>query len=181
MACCSAMNTSTSSTTTSTPGKRQMDYSSHHEMSVKRKRTGTMFTTKTTTNATSSLIDTNAQKTSPFNFMMSNDQSNENLMERIKDEAKRLIKRKQIQHVDTNETNTSQNLLSKSDVPLFTLAQVNTICDKLVKEHEDKLKEKYDLILSQKLNEQYDTFVKFTHDQIQKKFTQHDLQFSYVS
>lgn len=40
----------------------------------------------------------------------------------------------------------------------------------MLKEQETQIREEYDQILHLKLSEQYDAFVKFTYDQIQKKF-----------
>jgi hypothetical protein len=40
----------------------------------------------------------------------------------------------------------------------------------MLKERESQIREEYDRILNMKLCEQYDTFVKFTYDQIQKRF-----------
>ena len=59
---------------------------------------------------------------------------------------------------------------SRRDQPLFTFRQVNLICERLLKERETSLRDEYDQVLSSKLAEQYDTFVKFTYDQIQKRF-----------
>ena len=40
----------------------------------------------------------------------------------------------------------------------------------MMAEKEESLRREYEAVLSSKLAEQYDTFVKFTHDQIQKNF-----------
>ena len=40
----------------------------------------------------------------------------------------------------------------------------------MLKEQETRIREEYDQILNLKLAEQYDAFVKFTYDQIQKRF-----------
>jgi hypothetical protein len=40
----------------------------------------------------------------------------------------------------------------------------------MLKERESQIREEYDHVLNTKLSEQYDTFVKFTYDQIQKRF-----------
>lgn len=40
----------------------------------------------------------------------------------------------------------------------------------MLKEREDTLREQYDAVLTTKLAEQYDAFVKFTYDQIQRRF-----------
>lgn len=44
------------------------------------------------------------------------------------------------------------------------------ICERMLKEREDKLREQYDHVLTTKLAEQYDAFVKFTYDQIQRRY-----------
>lgn len=44
------------------------------------------------------------------------------------------------------------------------------ICESMLKEREDSLREQYDAVLTTKLAEQYDAFVKFTYDQIQRRF-----------
>lgn len=76
-------------------------------------------------------------------------------------------------------TKTSFNSLSHNDVPLFSMNQVNMICERMLKEREQHIREQYDKILTQKLSEQYDAFVKFTHEQIQRRFE--NSQCSYVS
>jgi hypothetical protein len=70
-------------------------------------------------------------------------------------------------------------MLSHNDLPLFSMNQVNQICERMMKEREQLIREEYDKILTQKLNEQYDAFVKFTHEQIQRRFE--TSQCTYVS
>ncbi|XP_019851260.1 PREDICTED: akirin-2-like isoform X2 [Amphimedon queenslandica] len=65
------------------------------------------------------------------------------------------------------------------DQPLFTMKQVTMICQRMLKEREETLKAEYDKILSAKLLEQYDAFVKFSHDQVERRFA--ESAFSYVS
>jgi hypothetical protein len=48
--------------------------------------------------------------------------------------------------------------------------QVGLICERMLKERESQIREEYDRVLNTKLSEQYDAFVKFTYDQIQKRF-----------
>ena len=54
--------------------------------------------------------------------------------------------------------------------PLFTLKQVGLICERLLRDQEESIRQEYDKVLQDRLAEQYDTFVKFTYDQIQKRF-----------
>jgi hypothetical protein len=170
-----------------------------------------------------------------LNSLNLNEDKNE-LMERIKHEAKRLIKRKQVNlsAVQTSSTSTTPNennannakpsadvvaiapagksvlhtstntslnektseaklaekpstskegcskaALNHNDLPIFSMNQVNVICERMMKEREKLIREQYDKILAQKLSEQYDAFVKFTHEQIQRRFE--SSQCSYVS
>lgn len=50
------------------------------------------------------------------------------------------------------------------------VAQVQMICESMLKEREESLREQYDAVLTTKLAEQYDAFVKFTYDQIQRRY-----------
>jgi hypothetical protein len=213
MACCSTIfpNTSQSPPVTSIK-KRSLDYD--YVKSTKRRKNGTMFTLLPTVNSSitsqTDVINANETQPSPFDLINNNQQQQQvynkelknQLDKRIKEEATRLIRRKQLsfqqqqlqqqqqqqqeqQHegsqliLNDEIDETIKTKMTKTDLPLFTLEQVNSICEKLCKEREERVKEKYDLILSQKLNEQYDTFVRFTHDQLHKKFERQ--QFSYVS
>ncbi|XP_023695124.1 akirin-2-like isoform X2 [Paramormyrops kingsleyae] len=68
---------------------------------------------------------------------------------------------------------------TRKEQPLFTLRQVGMICERLLNEREDKVREEYEEILTSKLAEQYDAFVKFTHDQLMRRFGEQPS--SYVS
>ncbi|KAG5266023.1 hypothetical protein AALO_G00248970 [Alosa alosa] len=68
---------------------------------------------------------------------------------------------------------------SRKEQPLFTLRQVGMICERLIKEREEKVREEYEEMMTSKLAEQYDTFVKFTHDQLMRRFEEQPA--SYVS
>ncbi|XP_071502747.1 akirin-2-like [Diadema setosum] len=65
------------------------------------------------------------------------------------------------------------------DQPMFTLKQVILICERMLKEQETRIREEYDRVLTCKLAEQYDAFVKFNQDQIQRRFSASSM--SYVS
>ncbi|NP_001089245.1 akirin-1A [Xenopus laevis] len=64
----------------------------------------------------------------------------------------------------------SPGSLVKKDQPTFSLRQVGILCERLLKDHEDKIREEYEQILNIKLAEQYESFVKFTHDQIMRRY-----------
>ncbi|XP_061435453.1 akirin-2-like [Lethenteron reissneri] len=63
--------------------------------------------------------------------------------------------------------------------PLLTLRQVALICERAVREREDSLREEYEGVLTSKLSEQYDAFVKFNHDQMLRRYGERPA--SYVS
>lgn len=79
-------------------------------------------------------------------------------------------------------SNTLFNALSpnKRDIPLFTFKQVSMICERMLKERESQIREQYNSVLTCKMAEQYEAFLKFNHDQIQKRFSG-DSVASYVS
>jgi hypothetical protein len=153
------------------------------DASINKRRKYHLNSTMYTTPKSSHKLISDHGNASPFpnpTMFNNNNNNNEQLMERIRSEAKRLIRRRQCQQSPTTQPIAPDASSTTSDAtPLFTMAQVNTICEKLLHEREAVLREQYDLILSQKLNEQYDAFVKFTHEQIQKKFE--NSQFAYVS
>lgn len=81
--------------------------------------------------------------------------------------------RNELQRANDNNCNNSNN-----DPLVLTIRQTQTICEKLIKDREQKLREEYDRILASKLAEQYDTFVRYTHDHIEKSISH---QSSYLS
>ncbi|XP_054653033.1 akirin-2-like [Dunckerocampus dactyliophorus] len=122
--------------------------------------------------------------------------SAEQILNSIKQEYKRIQKRK---HLDAggyqtadcccspesppqstmSATSSGGSSPSRKEQPLFTLKQVGMICERLLKEREEKVREEYEETMTSKLAEQYDTFVKFTHDQLMRRFGEQPA--SYVS
>lgn len=101
----------------------------------------------------------------------------------LNDDINHIIKNEMIHNrtaqVDHHNRSTSTNL---NDPPVFTARQTRIICEKIIKEREQKLREEYDKILISKLSEQYDTFVKYTHDHIEKRYNESNShQSSYLS
>ncbi|XP_037935989.1 akirin [Teleopsis dalmanni] len=127
----------------------------------------------------SAFVDVTVEKMSP-----------DKMAQNIRDEIKRLHKRKQlpfsaaaIERMQDSESSGSEmgldsprrpdsppSMLRNPEKALFSFKQVQLICERMLKEREDQLREKYDVVLTQKLAEQYDAFVKFTYDQIQKRY-----------
>ncbi|XP_054715710.1 akirin-2-like [Uloborus diversus] len=119
---------------------------------------------------------------SPFGDVASK-LTSEQITVNLREEIKKLQRRKQLKFdgndssdssVETPSTSTSlgTGLMAPScrDQPLFTFRQVGLICERMIKDRENQIRDEYDKILNAKLAEQYDTFVKFTHDQIQKRY-----------
>lgn len=136
---------------------------------------------------------------SPFG-RVSSALTTEQILSNIKQEYKRMQKRRHLEssfqqsesvcgaesqpHASSSSatlTGVSSGSVSPSrrEQPLFTLKQVGMICERLLKEREEKVREEYDEILTTKLAEQYDAFVKFTHDQLMRRFGEQPA--SYVS
>ncbi|XP_064781540.1 akirin-2-like [Oncorhynchus masou masou] len=133
---------------------------------------------------------------SPFGEVSSR-LTTEQILHNIKQEYKRMQKRRHLENSIQQtevccplESQSHSSILSGSSLPgtispsrkeqpLFTLRQVGMICERLLKEREEKIKEEYDEILTTKLAEQYDAFVKFTHDQLMRRFGEQPA--SYVS
>lgn len=70
----------------------------------------------------------------------------------------------------TGVSGTSSASATASCGPLFTFKQVNLICERMLREREEELRQYYDRVLNDKLAEQYDAFVRFTQDQIHRRF-----------
>lgn len=110
----------------------------------------------------------------------------EQIFENIKQEYSRYQRRRQLEGAfnlseacPSNEVQTHCSSLAapsspgtsvKKDQPSFTLRQVGILCERLLKDHDEKIREEYEQILNLKLAEQYDSFVKFTHDQIMRRY-----------
>lgn len=119
---------------------------------------------------------------SPFGDIASN-LTSEQIAVNLREEIKKLHRRRQLRFdgSDNSEHSSTSPIASPStgtglmapacrDQPLFTFRQVGLICERMIKERENQIRDEYDRILNAKLSEQYDTFVKFTYDQIQKRY-----------
>ncbi|XP_019867519.1 akirin isoform X2 [Aethina tumida] len=119
----------------------------------------------------SSMEPSSPKQTSVFPDIISKKFTPEYMAENIKAEIKRLQRRKQLQYSTVeNSDGETVDTSSKSERALFTFKQVGMICERMIRERESEIREEYDSVLSTKLAEQYDAFVKFTYDQIQKNY-----------
>ncbi|KAI2655092.1 Akirin-1A [Labeo rohita] len=101
----------------------------------------------------------------------------EQIFQNIRQEYSRYQRRRQLEGAfNQTEPSSSTDIQSssasslKKDQPLFTLRQVGYLCERLIKDHEEKMREEYEQILNTKLAEQYESFVKFTQDQIMRRY-----------
>ncbi|XP_068142460.1 akirin [Drosophila tropicalis] len=129
---------------------------------------------------------------SPFSEVALAKMSPDKMAENLCNEIKRLHKRKQLpitgaalERMQDSESSGSEmgpesprrpdsppNIMLRphGEKALFTFKQVQLICENMIKERENKLRERYEAVLTTKLAEQYDAFVKFTYDQIQRRY-----------
>jgi hypothetical protein len=63
---------------------------------------------------------------------------------------------------------TSTSSSTTDDIPMFTYTQTAQMCARLLREQDRSIREQYEQLLSNKLTEQYDTFVRYTHDSVHK-------------
>ncbi|KRZ57045.1 Uncharacterized protein T02_2882 [Trichinella nativa] len=68
------------------------------------------------------------------------------------------------QKIDVNT-----ELATFRDRPLLSIRQLCNLCDRLLKEQEIRLREEFEEVLNARLTEQYQTFVRFTYDQIHRR------------
>ncbi|XP_058829934.1 akirin [Topomyia yanbarensis] len=129
-------------------------------------------------------------KPSPFVDAGCSKLTPEKMAQNITEEIKRLHRRKQLtfntgnmERMQDSESSGSEmgpdsprrpdsppSMVKNPEKALFTFKQVQMICERMMKEREDALREQYDAVLTTKLAEQYDAFVKFTYDQIQRRY-----------
>ncbi|XP_026885978.1 akirin-1B-like [Electrophorus electricus] len=108
--------------------------------------------------------------------------SPEQIFQNIREEYSRYQRRCQTEGgvAPSDERSTSPALSSapssptgvcvKRDQPSFTMQQVSCLCERLLREFDEALREEYDRVLNSKLAEQYESFVKFTQDQIARRY-----------
>lgn len=134
--------------------------------------------------------------------------SPEQIANNLRDEIKRMKKRRQIVGYPTSppspgpsspgpapaspepvmmdsehlppQSSSSAMPVQQKEKPIFTLKQMTLIAERMCKERVDQVRQEYDEILQQKLSEQYESFVKFIDQQIQRRFKESQVP-SYLS
>ncbi|UJR28329.1 hypothetical protein I4U23_009571 [Adineta vaga] len=74
---------------------------------------------------------------------------------------------------------TSSTTATTDDIPMFTYTQTAQMCARLLREQDRSIREQYEQLLSTKLTEQYDTFVRYTHDSVHKDQSKQHRLFSF--
>ena len=87
----------------------------------------------------------------------------------------------QNQHNTPSNHNSSPNKNAHEQPLMFTLAQTQAICERVIRDRELKLREEYDRVLHKHLAEQHETFVKYTQDNIHRIYNDRNAQLSYLS
>ncbi|XP_069462492.1 akirin-2 [Ambystoma mexicanum] len=176
--------------------KRTLDFDPLHSPGSPKRRRCAPLSAPSTPAGASPQKYLRVQQPSPFGEVSAR-LTTEQILYNIKQEYKRIQKRRHLEHFQQTDQccptdahphpfllsgpslpGTSSSPLKKEQ-PLFTLRQVGMICERLLKEREEKVREEYEEILTTKLAEQYDAFVKFTHDQIMRRYGEQPA--SYVS
>lgn len=65
-------------------------------------------------------------------------------------------------------SSSSSSSSTTDDIPMLTYTQTAQMCARLLREQDQSIREQYEQLLSTKLTEQYDTFVRYTHDSVHK-------------
>lgn len=157
--------------------RRQIDefFKEHHEDDWFRYKSQQPSLTSTATSVTTSTATalhptntTNTITTTTNSGSLFKDPST--ILNPLSDDVTSMIKNEVHNHraLNHNYNNTNHG----NEPPILTLRQTQTICEKLIREREQRLREEYDRILINKLAEQYDTFVKYTHDHIEKRYNE---------
>jgi len=178
MACCASLKRS------------RMDIDLHSPL-LEAKRRRLPFTSKrspSNTNLPMALQQQNQKlifEKSPFADASIPQVTSDKIATSIREEMKRFQRRRQLNFENDNAAGSSSpsavfgmtspfglpasdsgSATPPGDKPLFTFDQVGKICERMLTEREKELRATYENILVTKLDEQYDTFVKFTQEQL---------------
>ena len=73
----------------------------------------------------------------------------------------------------------SSSASSTDDTPMFTSAQTAQMCARLLREQDQSIRQQYDELLKSKLTEQYETFIRYSHDSVHKPRPNISMLFNY--
>ncbi|CAH2075592.1 unnamed protein product, partial [Iphiclides podalirius] len=165
--------------------KRNLDWESMAQLPAKRRR----FTPFAATSSTSPGYKLSENRPSTFGETVSASTklTLERMPQEIWNEIKRLQRRRQLRLAagaascssssgsegdaspPHRTQHTSQDAHKLHNRALFTFKQVRMFCERMLREQEAALRAEYESALSNKLAEQYEAFVRFNLDQVQRR------------
>ncbi|KAG6463527.1 akirin [Manduca sexta] len=163
--------------------KRNLDWESMAQLPAKRRRCSPFAASS----STSPGFKVSETKPSTFGEAVSAPvkMTPERMAQEICDEIKRLQRRRQLRLAGSSAASCSSSSGSEGDCSpphrsshtshkmhnraLFTFKQVRMICERMLREQEVALRAEYESALSTKLAEQYEAFVRFNLDQVQRR------------
>ncbi|NP_001243977.1 akirin protein [Bombyx mori] len=163
--------------------KRNLDWESKAQLPTKRRRCSPFAASP----STSPGLKTSESKPSSFGESVSAPVkiTPERMAQEIYDEIKRLHRRGQLRLANGSAASCSSSSGSEGDCSpphqsahgpqrartraLFTFKQVRMICERMLHDQEVALRAEYESVLSTKLAEQYEAFVRFNLDQVQRR------------
>ena len=130
------------------------------EQGVKRKRAEMKLSPPSSPIPSSTALSMNANPTSPSKQQQQQPQL---IFSSSPNSKSSLVFKKPCSLVALSSTATAHE-----DTPMLTYAQTAQMCARLLREQDRSIREQYEQILSTKLTEQYDTFIRYTHDSVHK-------------
>ncbi|KAJ0179683.1 hypothetical protein K1T71_004274 [Dendrolimus kikuchii] len=163
--------------------KRNLDWDSMSQMPAKRRRCSPFAANSSTSPGTR----VSESRPSAFGESVSAPAklTPERVAREICDQIKRLQRRRQLRLASGVAASCSSSSGSEGDTSpphhsvhntqkvhqraLFTFKQVRMICERMLRDQEVALRTEYESVLSSKLAEQYEAFVRFNLDQVQRR------------
>ncbi|CAB3242883.1 unnamed protein product [Arctia plantaginis] len=162
--------------------KRNLDWESMAQMPAKRRRCSPFAASS----STSPGIKVSETRPSSFGEAVTAPAklTPERMAQEICDEIKRLQRRRQLRLTNAAAScssssgsegdcspphRSSHNIQKVHHRALFTFKQVRMICERMLRDQEVALRTEYESALSTKLAEQYEAFVRFNLDQVQRR------------
>lgn len=167
--------------------KRNLDWESSAQLPSKRRRCA-LIAASSSTSPGIKVSESSKSSSSVFGETVSAPVklTPERMAQEIYNEMKRLQRRRQLKLASGVAASCSSSSGSEGDASpphhshaaqgakihhraLFTFKQVRLICERMLREQEVALRAEYESVLSNKLAEQYEAFVRFNIDQVQRR------------
>ncbi|CAH0700207.1 unnamed protein product [Spodoptera exigua] len=163
--------------------KRNLDWESMAQMPAKRRRCSP-FAASSSSTSPGVKVSENRQSSFGESVIAPAKLTPERMAQEICDEIKRLHRRRQLRLTNAAAScssssgsegdcspphRSSHNTQKVHHRALFTFKQVRMICERMLREQEVALRSEYESALSTKLAEQYEAFVRFNLDQVQRR------------